>query len=151
MTENDQKGFSLRCFKGVLSAIDYEYDRSPYFRPRLTGAEQSLYLRFQRASLRTHVIVFRWSCVMWNDYLWDWIYILVPTHRTFAILWMGGPTEPGHKHALRMWIHQLGSLENGARRGFVKKLICIRRQQKNIYIVGFKKKKQGTFSRPTLS
>lgn len=29
MAENDLKGFSLRCFKGVLSAIDDEYDRSP--------------------------------------------------------------------------------------------------------------------------
>lgn len=124
--KNNFEGLLPRYFKGILSAVDEKYYWSRDLKPRLTGAKQSLYLRLQSASLRTHVIVFRWSCVMWNNYLWDWIYILVPTHHT------DGPTQPGHRRALCMWIHELGSFNANMEpeRGFVKKFVSVRRQPK---------------------
>lgn len=67
---------------------------------------------------------------------------MVPTHHT------DGPTQPGHRRALCMWIHELGSFNANMEpeRGFVKKFVSVRRQPKKkkkkekIYIVGKKTK-----------
>lgn len=72
------------------------------------------------------------------------IYVLVPTHRTFAILWMGGPSEPGRRHALCMWIHELGSFKAkmAPEEVLLRNLSPYDGSKKKIYIVEEKKKQK---------